>query len=461
MDDSHTATRRWLRAENIAIGERSSRLSSAIFVLLFVISIFATVVFGAVDTMTWVILAAMWAVLILLWIADSWKGDGILLNTSSLQLPLLGLLAIGLVQLVPLGNGPSTHDPFATRIFLVHLTVYATFFAACLTFVNNEGRLRKAVLTIIIFGAVMAFVGILQRLANPDAIYGLRQTAQAKGFGPFINQHHFAAFMEMTGGAALGSLFGRRTPRDRRVLLAIAVVVMGIAVVFTSSRGGILGFLAALAFVGLLNFFSGRWSGEKKRENDRAGASRQKAGIAAAGVALVMMIFGSVLLLGGNEELFRGIGVSEIQDGVSNGRAHFWPIALHIFFEHPIIGAGFDAFGVAFTKFDSWNGVLRVEQAHNDYLQTLADAGIAGFTCVAGFIYLLFRKGLETIARNKGFRRDAAIGSLAGCFGILIHSFFDFPLRTPSNPFFFLLLCTIATVSVRQREKRADRATSP
>src|SRR5204863_6587814 len=102
---------------------RSSRLSSAIFILLSAIAIFATVLFGAVDTMTWVVLSGMWAVLVLLWLADSWRGAGILLNTSSLQLPLVALLALGLVQLVPLGGGAMSLDPFATRIFIVHLVV--------------------------------------------------------------------------------------------------------------------------------------------------------------------------------------------------------------------------------------------------------------------------------------------------------------------------------------------------
>ena len=48
----------------------------------------------------------------------------------------------------------------------------------------------------------MAFFGILQRLAHPEGIYGFRETPQAIPFGPFVNQHHFAAFMEMTSGVA-------------------------------------------------------------------------------------------------------------------------------------------------------------------------------------------------------------------------------------------------------------------
>jgi len=70
--------------------------------------------------------------------------------------------------------------------------------------------------------------------------FGTRRRAMP--FGPFVNQHHFAAFMEMTGGLALGLLFGEKTSRERRLLLATAVIIMGAAVAFTGSRGGMLAF---------------------------------------------------------------------------------------------------------------------------------------------------------------------------------------------------------------------------
>ena len=199
-----------------------------------------------------------------------------------------------------------------------------------------------------------------------------------------------------------------------------------------------------MAFVVVVNFISREGKGESGVGNQR------KIVLAASGAALLLLILGVVLILGGNQELFRGIGVTNAEADLTTGRAHFWPIAIKVFLGHPILGGGFDAFAVSFPKFDTWSGVLRIEQAHNDYLQTLADAGLAGFACVAGFIYLLFRKGLATVAAaGNSFRRNSAIGALAGCFGILIHSFFDFPLRTPSNAFFFLLLAAIATVSVK------------
>ncbi len=462
--------RQTIYSENVIIGDSSSRLSSAIVGLILVLPIFATILFGAVDNITWIFIFIFWIAIILLWLAETWKGKGFLLNPSAIQLPMLGLLLIGIIQLLPfdgrnagdLLNVPVSNalslDPYATRFFILQLVVYIFFFAACLTFINNESRLKKTLLMVIIFGAAMAFFGILQRLANPDGIYGLRSTPQSIPFGPFVNRHHFAAFMEMTAGVTIGLLFGKRIAKDKKILLVIAVAVMGVAIALTSSRGGMLGIFSVLAFVAMLNFLSGRWSKKKRSDAEPVSSIQRKVAVVSAAAALVFVIFGIVLSLGGSDELFRGIGLTEVPDGVSNGRAHFWPIAIKIFFEHPILGAGFDAFGMAFTKHDTWNGQFRVEQAHNEYLQTLADSGIAGFICITAFIYFLFRKGWQTIAQSHGLRRDVAIGALAGCFGLLIHSFFDFPLRTQSNTFFFLLLCALATVSVKSETSKRKRS---
>ena len=295
-----------LHTESIIMGAETSRLSSIIFFLICLLPVFSTVLFGAVDNTTWVFIAIIWAAIILLWLADAWKGGGVLINTSSLQLPLIGLLLIGLIQLLPLGGGaeglsvPASQalslDPYSTRFFITKLAVYVVFFAACLTFINNERRLRMAVLMLIIFGSLMAFFGILQRLASPEGIYGLRETPQSIPFGPFVNQHHFAAFMQMTGGLSMALLVGKTTEKDKKILLAIPVLIMGVATVLTGSRGGLLGFFGVGAFILLLNFLSGRWSRTHSDDADSSGVWRRNMAIAAAGVALVLVVFGVVFL---------------------------------------------------------------------------------------------------------------------------------------------------------------------
>lgn len=449
-----------------------SRLNKTAFFLLFAVLVVSTLAYGGVDIWTLSFLSVLAAALGCVWLADGWKARALLFSNSALQLPLLGLAVIGLIQLLPLRDrgissdlvnmpvsAALTLDPFATKFFVIQVAIYSLFFAAALTFINHRYRLRKVVLFIIIFVAVVAFFGILQKLANLDSIYGLRLTPQSIPFGPFVNQHHFAALMEMASGLTLGLLFGKATGKANRPLLIIAGILMGIAIIFTGSRGGLISFIVVVGIVIAINFFSGE---TKVKTPEKDGAhfiySRPKLMMLAAGSALIVFIFVVVFLLGGEQSVIRGVGLQTGGIDFTTGRTHFWAIALRIFWDHPILGAGLDAFGNAFPPYDSWAGIFRVEQAHNDYLQILADAGIVGFLCVAAFIFLFFKKSVSVIRGSADvFRRNTAVGALAGCCGILVHSFFDFPLRTPANAFFFLTLVTLATVSIYYPPKHRRR----
>ena len=452
--------------DEAVVDDKPSRLSGLVFFLLCAIPVFSAVAFGAVDTWALGLLSFFSCLIVIFWMTDAFFKKELQFNFSSLQIPFLGLILIGLIQLLPLRRAdissnllsiPAVNSislaSYQTRLAVTQLVIYFIFFAAALVFIKSQKRLRKIVLMTIIFGALMAFYGILQRLANPELIYGFRPVGQAIPFASFINQHHFAAFMEMTSGLTLALLFGKSTKKDKRFLLIIAAVLMGIAVVLTSSRGGMLSLIGVIGFIIISNLL------DKQKNIDPTAAdkkdNRRNLILIGGGLALILGFFGAVILLGGDESLMRGIGLQAGQQDISNGRSHFWQIALKIFFDYPILGTGLDSFGLIFTRYDSWNGTFRVEQAHNDYLQILADAGVAGFACIAAFIYLLFKKSLQITGKTAdSFRRDTAMGALAGCFGILLHSFFDFPLRTTSNAFFFLLLVVLATVSIKNSTSR-------
>ncbi|MGB7069766.1 MAG: O-antigen ligase family protein [Pyrinomonadaceae bacterium] len=443
-----------------------TKYGKAIVPMLYAILLLTTLAFGAVDTIAAGALSIVAAAIVVLWALDAWHKRHINFSSSLLQLPLIGLILIGVVQLLPMGAGDGVNgllsipasvsissDAYATRIFVIRLIGLLVFFAAGLTFINSKKRVRNTVVGIIVFGATIAFFGILQRLADPEGIYGIRVAQQAIPFGPFVNQHHFAAFMEMTAGVTLGLLFGRSTDKDKRIFLIFAVVLMGIATVLTSSRGGMLSFLGVLTTVIVANYIRGKQLHGHSSENYRGFV--RKFAIAASGAALMLLIFGMVILLGGDQSLIRGIGLSGGAGDLTSGRTHIWNVAWQVFMENPILGTGLDTFGVSYPRFDSTGGAMRVEMAHNDYLQILTDAGVVGFAMVAAFIFLLFKTSLAVIGKAKdGFRRGAATGALAGCFGILIHSFFDFPLRTYSNAYFFLILVVIATATYSEPGRR-------
>ena len=436
-------------------------------VILSVIVIVSVLLYGAVDTGTLALLSLLSLVLIVYWAWISWRARAFLIELDYIQVPIIAFGLLGLIQLLPLRSAmipegilnltPAASlslDPYATRFFLMRLFLYIIFFAAALTFINSTSRLRLIVITLISFGGLIAFYSILQRVEDPSSIYGLRQPGQAIPFGTFINRHHFAALMEMTIGLSLGVVFAGDIGRNRWPFIVAAAMVMAIAIVLTGSRGGVIGLIAALIAIAV---FSGYGSSGKRSQTENERFSPKV--ILAAGAAFVLLTIFIVLFLGDVDPLLRGTGLSGGTGDLTSGRAEFWRTAFKIFLDHPIIGAGFDAFGAAYSSYDPSSGLFRVEQAHNDYLQTLSDAGIAGFACVAAFIYLLLKKGSDLIRNSSsGFRRGAAVGALAGCVGILVHSFVDFPLRTPANAFVFLALASIAVVQIPdERKQRRNR----
>jgi O-antigen ligase len=457
-------------AEKTVAPERFSRLSGAIFFLLCVVLIFSTLAYGAVETWAFGFISILTGLIAVFWLVDAWFNKALRFEANLLQVPLFGLILIGLIQLLPLrspdisGGALSVPavsslsiNPYATRFAVMQLIIFAIFFGAAYVYINSAERMRKIVTIVIVFGSIMAFFGILQRLANPEGIYGWRPTPQAIPFASFINQHHFAAFMEMTIGLTLALLVGKATEKDKRLLLVIAIVLMGIAILLTGSRGGVLSLLGVLGFVLLTNVLRRSDSDEELPKEEKRARFRRHLAFVGGGLGLLVVLFGAVLLLGGDAPLTRGIGFTNQAD-VSSGRLHFWTVALQVFKDYPLLGAGLDSFGTAFPRYDTWNGNFRVEQAHNDYLQTLADAGIAGFICIAAFIFLLFKQGFQKIgAEHSHFRRSLSVGALAGCFGVLVHSFFDFPLRTSSNAFFFLLFAVFVTASVHFSKRSRTR----
>ncbi len=442
--------------------EKTTRFGEIIIVLLCVSLVLSVVAFGTVDSWAQGILCLGATSVGLLWMCDTFFNKEFTFSKNLLQIPVLGLILLGLIQLLPLFRpnvsdiisvpavSSVSLDPYSTRLFVIQLIALFIYFAATLMFLNSPKRLKKVVYTIMIFGMFAAIFAILQNFSSPDAIYGIRFSSQALGFGSFVNRHHFAAFMEMTIAVTLGLIYAKAIKKDQLFLHGFMVVLMGVALILTMSRGALLSFLGVLAFLTLANFLRKPTEEEKLlSKNDRTANFGRKIALFGGGLTLILLVFGTVLLLGGGDSLIRSIGFTNQADA-SSGRFGFWQTTLQIIANNPIIGVGLDAFGVAFTKYDTQNGLFRIERAHNDYLQILADAGILGFACVVSFIYLLFKRGVNIISTTSDrFGRGISTGALAGCFGILIHSFFDFPLRTPSNALYFLTLTAIATVAIK------------
>ena len=450
--------------------------SRFVFLIVCLAIILSAVAYGTVHYWALALFFLGAVAVVILWVVDCWNLGTVRLNRNPLQFPLLGMLLLGIVQLLPLrspgASGLSVPfvkslslDPYSTRLVLVQTCALLIYFGATLVFTDTPKRLRILVRTIIIFGFLLAIFGLTQSFTSPNKIYWLREMAQATPFGPFINRHHFAGYMELTLALPLGLLASGSVAREKRIIYAFVAGLMAIALLMTNSRGGLISLGAEILFIAVIGF------GVRKRNKNSSSIThgiKSVAVKATLALGLIVALMVGLAALGGEDALNRVVGTVNSEDPTT-GRLHFWDVTVDIIKNHPIIGTGLGAFGVVYTGYDSRNGLYRLEQAHNDYLQVLSDAGIVGALLGLFFIINLFRLGFMRRESRDEFRRGVATGSMAGCFAVLVHSFFDFTLHTPANALLFLVLCALATMNgrvedVQNRRKthrRRDRRPSP
>jgi O-antigen ligase len=412
--------------------------------------------------------------ILVLWVLDAWRLGNLRISGNALQLPLLGALGLGLIQLLPLREITSagagafgaantlTFDPNSTRLVLVQLATLLIYFSATLVFVDTPHRLHVLVRTIMVFGFFLALFGLTQSVTSPTKVYWIRELNQSTAFGPFINRHHFAGYMELTIALPLGLVFAGAIEKEKIIIYLFLAGLMGVALVMTASRGGIISLVAEILFLVAVTAI---WRKQSDRRRKRSGRLKRIATRAAMATGLLISLFLGVVLLGGEFSINRFID-SVNTDDPTTGRAHFWSVTLNIIKAYPYLGTGLGSYGVTYTQFDSRNGLFRLEQAHNDYLQVLSDGGIVLAVLALSFVVLLFYKAIVRAKTRDDFRRGVALASLSGCFGVLVHSFFDFTLHTTSNALLFLVLAALATLNgrvenaPRKRRRRSSESNS-
>jgi len=106
--------------------------SRFIILMLCLAVVTTTLAFGTVHSWSLAVFTLSAGIVFALWMMDAWRTRSLRVSKNFLQLPLLGLFAVGLAQLIPLGGAqdlggaiaaspPRTisFDPHATRLVLV------------------------------------------------------------------------------------------------------------------------------------------------------------------------------------------------------------------------------------------------------------------------------------------------------------------------------------------------------
>jgi putative inorganic carbon (HCO3(-)) transporter len=303
----------------------------------------------------------------------------------------------------------------------------------------------------IAFGLALALFGIVQKAvigSENILVYGFWKPTSgiATPFGPFINRNHFAGWMVMVlplvaayatalAQAARGPFMGdwRSWTRwlitpdaSRFVFVSVSMLVMAVALVLTGSRSGLGSFVVAMSVLGALSVAKG------------AGRTRRLL----PAVYLAALVIAAVGWAGVGRTAAR----FERAAAELNERASAWRDTVHIIQDFPLTGTGLGGFGEAMLVYQTADRSSIYVQAHNDYLQVLAEGGLLvsvpaaiALAVLCWTIFLRYRR-----REDAGATYWLRSGAVAGLIGIGVQSLLDFSLQMPGNAVMFTVLCAIA-----------------
>ncbi len=361
---------------------------------------------------------------------------------------VLGQYEVAFASRAP-GWRPLSLSPWDTLLALTLFLAFALLLVGttrALRYMNLLGFVSQLTLLALVVG----LVGIVQKALLPaedPLIYGFwRPQFQGDGFGPFVNRNHYAGWAVMVLPliaarviAVAESMTGRgaEEPRTWRQWLAApdagqaafglsVVVILGVAVVLSGSRSGLGALFVALAVLGGV-------------VAARAGRSRRRLALA-LGLPVVMA---AVMAWAGYDIAMRRFErvPTEILDRMS-----VWSDTVRLIGDFPVAGVGMGAFSKAMAVYQTAPTHTLFVQAHNDYLQLVAEGGLL-VTLPALAIVLLVVQGIWrrfSVGGDEPARFWLRVGAVAGLSGIAAQSLVEFSLQKPGNTVLFVVLVALA-----------------
>jgi len=411
-----------------------------------VILVFATLTLGA--TPAWARAATELAVLglVALWLAAA-----ALRGESNLRLPSLfyPLLAVFLFACLQAFARLSVYPP-ATRPHVWLLLAAGGLFLLLHNQLTSEDRVEAFVTALLLFAFALAVFAIVQKLSFNGKIYWFWEPhMQGLVFGPFINRNHYAAWVLMLTPLAWVKATRRHQSGEARLFWGLVLLVLGLSVMLSLSRAGTVLFLLSFPLYLLL--------GRPGRRTGRTAAAGALAVIVLAGAATLALDTGR--LLGRWEALGKLFTESE---SVDLYRVHMWRDTLPMIRDHLWLGSGLDTFSVLSDSYRTFPSSAHWAQAHNDYLQWLAETGLVGAALALWFLWTLGRTVAEKMRLAAESRtRQLVVGAALGCLLVLLHSLVDFPLRIPANALLFASLWAVITAPATGTVHNQHAAAAP
>ena len=284
----------------------------------------------------------------------------------------------------------------------------------------SRQRIRNAIAIFLTVGGVVAIDALSQHFFGWEFLRGKQMRAGTYFItGPFNHYNGLAAYLVCILALML-ALFSCIKFKNRIYYFGLffIAILLGTSFLFTFSRGGWMGFIAA----GLLMLFLSR----KWRV-----------------ILPIIFIFLILVIL---VPAIRVRAVFTFQAGGDASRFSIWKGAWVMIKENPFLGKGLGTFMPYFPKYAPGLGN---KYAHNCFLQIWAETGIFSLLSFLIFLGLLIYNGIKLCLGKCDF---LILGILCALFGFIVHSFFDNQLYSPQLSALFWLLLGILSALINSTD---------
>jgi O-antigen ligase/tetratricopeptide (TPR) repeat protein len=332
------------------------------------------------------------------------------------------------------------------------LLMSAYVFVCGLLFNTRKSR-RIFLWTLATNAALIAAWGLIQRATGTtDLLPGTSRATVILPFGPFVYKNAGAAALVPGLAATVGLLWVRWMSatkgqvQSHRSGGSKSTFGYGRSAIFAEQRTMILMLLCGLIVAGLLMSYSrGAWLAVFVATVMILALTRKLLStrmIAVFVVSPVVVCLGIVAATGGFHRVSNTIENQLSADYVyADARWEHWQDGFRSAKKFFPVGSGLGTYGYATLSEQKYDTILWFREAHNHYLETLAEQGLPGLILLLLGGAWITRIGVKLLF-NPASRERASIGvvGLIAIVAIAVQSIFDFVILIPAVMFAFAAL---------------------
>ncbi len=403
------------------------------------ILVFGPLAMGAVNRWQFLIIQGLTMGVMALWAVRFWAGA----RPQLLWPPICW--AVAAFVLYAIVRYCQADIEFVARQELIRILVYAFLFFAILNNLHGQEAGRTIVVTLVFLGMAISFYAAYQFVTKSGHVWTLPNRYPGRAGGTFIYPNSLAGFLEMLVPLGLSYVLIGRLSHLTKIFLGYASLAMLAGIAFTLSRGGWAAAGVSLAVFCVVLLFQRHYRIQ----------------------ALLMLA--ALLALGAFAVPSAQRMQQRIQSTFTSGHADdlrlaVWAPTIKMWRDHFWWGVGPAHFDHEFPQYRPLEVQLRPVWVHNDYLNTLADWGVAGTAVVAGAWMLLYwgvirawkyvRGTPDDFARKPSNRFALQLGASVGLLAILLHSAVDFNMQIPANAILAVALMALLSGQLRFATER-------